>query len=142
MFKGSIIIVEDDDALREQLNNHFSSEGYCVQAESCSHEALSSLEASKFDVMIADLTTAGVDGRDLLYHMRSQYPMTRLIMVSGFIDLDQLLKCAQNQIETIIFKPLEDLSEITQAVEKAVEHHNLWRRKFNEYENNFKNGST
>ncbi|NQZ56579.1 MAG: response regulator [Lentisphaeraceae bacterium] len=141
MFEGSIIIIEKDASLREMLYEHFSEKGYSVQAKEDSQTALNYLEASKFDVMIADLTTTCADGKELLYHMRSQYPLTRLIMTSGFLSLDKLLNCAQNQIETVIFKPINDFSEIDLAVKKSIEQHNVWRRKFTEYEQNFKNGT-
>jgi len=81
-----------------------------------------------------------LDGVELVKRVRVEYPITRIIMMTGFVSIENLLVCVQNQVDTVIFKPFKNLDEFTSSVEKSLENLRHWQHKLNEYESFFGNG--
>ena len=70
-----------------------------------------------------------MNGVELLRIVRQQYPMIHSIMVTGYVTLDNALSCMRLGADTCVFKPLEDLTELEQAVEFAVNRLKRWQEK-------------
>ena len=86
----------------------------------------------RVDVVISDIRMPEMDGVALLREVRRQYPMVRVIMITGYVTLENALACMRNQADTCIFKPIQDMTELEQAVETAMEALARWNRKFRE----------
>jgi YesN/AraC family two-component response regulator len=70
-----------------------------------------------------------MNGIDLLKHIRKEYPMTRVIMLTGYVSLENALVCLRYSADTCIFKPLDDLGELERAVASAVAYLEHWKEK-------------
>ena len=137
---GSILIVDDETSIQTLLKEHFSKEGHTIYLAGNGQEALELLEEHKIDIIISDIIMPKMDGVELVKRVRIEHPITRIIMMTGFVSIDNLLVCVQNQVDTVIFKPFKNLNEFTDAVEKSLEHLRHWQHKLNEYESFFGNG--
>jgi CheY-like chemotaxis protein len=73
-----------------------------------------------------------MNGIELLCRIRAEYPMTRVIMITGYVTLENALACLRNNADTCIFKPLSDLEELDTAVAAAVAYLDNWKRKLAE----------
>lgn len=129
---GQLLVVDDEAEVRDMLSRHFRLLGYGVQQAGNGEEALDVLGRAKIDVVISDIRMPAMDGVALLREVRRQYPMVRVIMITGYVTLENALACMRNQAETCVFKPIEDMAELEQAVEKAMESLARWKRKFHE----------
>lgn len=129
---GQLLVVDDEAEVRDMLSRHFRLLGYGVQQAGNGEEALDVLGRAKIDVVISDIRMPSMDGVALLREVRRQYPMVRVIMITGYVTLENALACMRNQAETCVFKPIEDMAELEQAVEKAMESLARWKRKFHE----------
>ena len=56
----------------------------------------------------------------------------RVIMITGYVTLENALACMRNRAETCVFKPLNDLGELEEAVASALKHLNRWQQKLSE----------
>ena len=130
--KGQLLVVDDEAEVREMLARHFRLLGYGVQQAGNGEEALGVLGRAKIDVVISDIRMPAMDGVALLREVRRQYPMVRVIMITGYVTLENALACMRNQAETCVFKPIEDMAELERAVEQAMESLDRWKRKFHE----------
>lgn len=128
--KGSLLIVDDEEEIREMLARHFRMLGYSTAVVGSAQEALDRLSERSFDVAISDIMMPGMSGVELLREISHQYPMTRVIMITGYVTLENALACMRLHADTCVFKPLGDLAELESAVEKAVESLENWKRKF------------
>jgi DNA-binding NtrC family response regulator len=90
------------------------------------------MERHRIDVVVSDICMPEMDGVALLREVRRQYPMVRVIMITGYVTLENALACMRNQADTCVFKPLQDMGELEQAVESAMESLSRWNRKFRE----------
>ena len=127
--KARLLIVDDEAGVREMLSRHFRFLGYQVDTASDGNEALRKLAEARTEVVISDIVMPEMDGVELLRAIRRQYPMTHVIMVTGYVTLENALACMRHGADTCIFKPLEDLAELEEAVVLAVGSLKQWQEK-------------
>jgi YesN/AraC family two-component response regulator len=129
MSKGNLLIVDDEEEIREMLARHFEFDDYTVFHAEDGRAALDVLATVKIDVVISDIVMPRMTGVELLEVLNKEYPMTRVIMITGYVTQSHLLKCMQFHAETVVFKPIEDLGELESAVERCITLKNLWKNK-------------
>jgi len=115
--RKTVLVVEDDRALRELYRSVLREAGYEVGAVEDGTDALHRIEHWTPDVVVLDLALPRLDGRDLRHELRSR-PETRdvpVIVVTGTdaSDLDQ------NDFAAILRKPI-DAEALVNAVNSAV----------------------
>jgi DNA-binding NtrC family response regulator len=125
----NILIVDDEVNIQHSLARRYKLKGYYVETANNGKEALNLLEKKPFQVVISDIKMPVMDGVDLLKKIREEYPMTRVIMMTGYVTLDNGLACLRHGADTCIFKPLEDLGEMDNAVESALKYLDHWEKK-------------
>jgi two-component system response regulator HydG len=124
--KTQLLIVDDEAEIRELLRRHFRYVGHEVETASNGIEALERLERVRTDVVISDIQMPGMDGVELLRRVRQEYPMTRMIMITGYVSQSSILSCMRLGAETCVFKPIESLEELDGAVSQAVRTIRRW----------------
>jgi CheY-like chemotaxis protein len=70
-----------------------------------------------------------LDGIELLRKIRDEYPMTRVIMMTGYVTLENGLSCLRQGADTCIFKPINDLKEMDDAINAALSYLEHWEKK-------------
>ncbi|MEN9360473.1 MAG: hypothetical protein RL095_2008 [Verrucomicrobiota bacterium] len=126
---ATLLIVDDEELIRELLRRHFSFQGFQVLSAADGEEALMILAEQKVDVVISDIMMPNMDGTELIQRIRAEYPIMRVIMMTGYVSMSNLLICLQNQADTVIFKPFKSLDELDEAVTRALVHLDHWKRK-------------
>src|SRR5258705_10488007 len=94
-----ILVVDDDDTIRDTLYELLSEEYLCQTAETA-EKAFASLEADSYDVVLTDISMPGLSGLELLGHLRQKFPDTPVIMISGLADQDD----AEDRITLVAFE--------------------------------------
>jgi len=80
-----ILIVEDDEAMREFLCQAISRSGYYVEAVQDGTEALRRIEESYFDLLLTDIRMPGLDGLELVRLARRRYPNLGVLLVTAYV---------------------------------------------------------
>lgn len=124
--KARLLIVDDEAEIRELLSRHFRYLGYEVSLAINGEDALDKMESERVDVVVSDIKMPRMDGVMLLERLRREYPMVRVIMMTGHVAQEAILACMREGAETCIFKPLEDLSELENSVQNAVSTLQRW----------------
>jgi len=120
----SILIVEDEETLRESIKRIFTKEGYAVEAVDSAEKGLALLEASMYDVIISDIILPGMDGIEMLTKVREQIPDQIFIVVTAYASLDTSVKALRAGAYDYIMKPIIH-EEIKQVVRNAVKQKSL-----------------
>jgi two-component system cell cycle sensor histidine kinase/response regulator CckA len=84
MEKLRVLVVDDDEQIREVLSDMLSMDGHTTTACPDGYAAIKSLETERFDVMITDLGMPGMSGLDLAGHAHEQYPKMPIAMITGW----------------------------------------------------------
>ena len=133
--KARILIVDDEPEIREMLSRHFRFDGYDVETASDGNNALTILEQQRVDVVVSDIMMPGMNGIELLRQIRKEYPMVHTIMITGYIEQENILTCMRLGAVTCVFKPLNDLSELNDAIKWSIAAVNRWRNKLLQLKN-------
>lgn len=79
-----ILVVDDDESLRENLADLFSAEGYDVATAPDAVEALERMASTAFDLLLTDYRTSAGSGIDLISEARRIRPGLRTILMTAF----------------------------------------------------------
>jgi len=124
-----VLIVDDEADIRNSLARRYRLKGFVVDTADNGVSAVKLLSEQPYQVVISDIKMPGMDGIDLLRIIRTEYPMTRVIMMTGYVTLDNGLSCLRHGADTCIFKPLQDLKEIDAAIQRAIDYLQHWELK-------------
>ena len=124
-----LLVVDDESEIRNSLSRRYLLKGYSVDTAQNGLEALHLLEQKPFQVVISDIKMPEIDGLELLRRIRTEYPMTRVIIMTGYVTLENGLSCLRHSADTSIFKPLQDLQEMDAAIERALNYLQHWENK-------------
>lgn len=102
-----ILIVDDDEAMRELLACMVAREGFFYSAASSAVEAISLLQKEPYALMISDINMPGKSGLDLLNIVQNTYRDLAAIMVTAVNDRTVAIQCLQVGAYGYITKPFE-----------------------------------
>ena len=114
---AEILVVDDDDVIRDTLCELLGFDHHCEQANTA-EEALRKLEARSFDVVLTDISMPGLSGRELLKRVLSLYPGTPVIVISGLSDQDQAQSLIGAGAFDYLIKPFR-LEVVEESVRRA-----------------------
>jgi DNA-binding NtrC family response regulator len=93
----SILVVDDEPALREILSQVLTDAGHRVVGAGNGKEASKALTTGAFDVVLTDVIMPEKDGMQVISELRKKFPEVRIIAMSGggHVPRDQYLKIAK-----------------------------------------------
>jgi len=115
----SILVVEDEDIARRNLEHILKKEGYEVVATNSGTKALELLRQRDFDLVLTDLKMEKVDGMQVLAKSREILPYTEVIMITGYATVDSAVAAMKEGAYHYIAKPYK-IDEIRQIVRQAL----------------------
>ena len=115
-----VLVVDDDDAIRDTLYELLSEEYMCQTAETA-EKAFARLEADSYDVVLTDISMPGLSGLELLGHIREKFPDTPVIMISGIGDHEHAQGLIKLGAFDFLLKPFS-LEVVEKSVHRAVEY--------------------
>ena len=117
---AEILVVDDDDLIRDTLYELLSPEYLCRTAETA-EEALARLEAETFDVVLTDISMPGLSGRELLGRVLQKYPKTPVIIISGISDQEHAEGLIKLGAFDYLLKPFR-LETVEASVKRAIDY--------------------
>lgn len=121
MAPPSILVAEDDPAIRTVFTRLLEGAGYEVSAFANGQSALEKIESgARFDVAITDLHMPGVAGDELLKRLKVKSPLTPVIVVTGVRDIEAIEECFRNDAYRYLRKPFTK-DELLQLVRQALQ---------------------
>ncbi len=121
-----ILIVDDDELVRMTLSVLVSSLGYHCLVAGDGMEALAVLESTPVDLVLSDVVMPGMDGLDLLGHIRQKYKNTDAIMATGFHEKANYAAVIKAGAIDFIKKPI-DQAELEAKLARALRERRMIR---------------
>ncbi len=120
----SILLADDDDALRRVIQYKLEQEGYTVTTVSNGEKALSELKTKQFDLVLSDIKMPKLTGVQLLEQVKKIQPTLEVILMTAFADLSQAVQAVKLGAFDYLTKPFED-DQLIIAIEKALKYKRL-----------------
>jgi DNA-binding NtrC family response regulator len=140
---GSVLIIDDEAAIRESLETLLELEGYAVQSAASGEEGLARIGERSFDLVLLDLALPDRDGMDLLSEIHLQDPGLSIIMVTAYGTVENAVRAMQAGAANFVQKPWDNeklLADVRAAVARhRAEEENVQLKRALKQRYNFEN---
>jgi DNA-binding NtrC family response regulator len=120
--KISILIVDDEESVRDSLYSWFIEDRYRVECAENAKVALSMLESESFDIILADIKMPGMDGMEMLRRIKTMRKESIVIMMTAFATVDTAVQALKDGAFDYVTKPFDpdDLSHLIRNAAKLI----------------------
>jgi DNA-binding NtrC family response regulator len=119
MGSASILVVEDDAAMRDLLTEELSDAGYEVKAAASAAAGLEISRADRFDLVVTDLRMPEMDGFDLIRGVMALPEPPHVVMITAFGSIETAIRAVKLGAYDYITKPFE-IEELLLVADKAL----------------------
>jgi DNA-binding NtrC family response regulator len=120
--KGSILVIDDEQEIRESLEQLLTLEGYRPACASTAEEGLKKIEDQLFDLVLLDISLPDRNGLEVLKSIKRGSPDTGVIMITAYDSSQAAFQASREGAESYITKPWDNdklLIEIRNALDKS-----------------------
>jgi two-component system response regulator PilR (NtrC family) len=103
----SVLIVDDEEIIRESLSFILSKEGYRVAEAANGRAAVERLKEESFDLVLTDLEMPEMKGIELLEHISKTSPETMVVIITAYGSIDTAIAALRQGAVDYILKPVE-----------------------------------
>jgi two-component system response regulator FlrC len=119
--KASILVVDDEPAMRLLVTSVLTDEGHDLMAAASGEEALQLVAKRHYHLVITDLKMPGISGLDVLESVRRDNPETAVILLTAFGTVESAVEAMRKGAAHYLLKPLADPDELRLAVRRVLE---------------------
>ncbi|MBW2621258.1 MAG: sigma-54-dependent Fis family transcriptional regulator, partial [Deltaproteobacteria bacterium] len=135
--KMSIMVVDDEEIVRESLFHWFKKYGHVVDTASSGFEALDKLEKYPFQLLFVDIKMPKMDGIELLEKVKTEYPDTIVVIITAYGSIESAVKAMRIGASDYLLKPFkpDQLSLVMERIsnqKKLLFEHNYLKGRLEE----------
>jgi len=126
---GTILIVDDDPALRRALSDRLRSWGHGTDSAADGSEALELAARREFDLLLLDLSMPGMQGMEVLRRLRAEEYPAEVVVLTSYGSVESVVEAMKAGAADFLTKPA-DFELIRATVERTLERRRMrsWRR--------------
>ncbi len=128
-----LLIVEDEDTLRDSLIRVFTREGFQVVGANSAEPAMTLLQDTAFDLVLTDIILPGISGIELLKWIKDTAPHQMVIIMTAYASLETAVETLRSGAYDYVVKPIihEELKQIVKSAlkVKALQKENVLLQK-------------
>lgn len=122
--KFTILIIDDEDNIRNGLATNFELEDYEVKTASNGKEGLDLIAKGDIDLVITDLRMDGISGEEVVKRVTTETPGIPVIVLTGHGSIDAAVEAMKSGAYDFLTKPL-NLDQLNLIVKRALENREL-----------------
>src|SRR4051812_16241252 len=122
--RASILIVEDDAAMREMLREALEDDGYLVETAVNGRAGVDRVKKGGIDLVVSDVKMPEIDGLDMLREIKAVSPSPYVITITAFGSIDTAIRAVKLGAFDYITKPFE-IDQLLLSVQKALAEREL-----------------
>lgn len=115
-----VLIVDDEEVVREVLEQVLTRRGYRFQSANTGEMALSALEQGTWDLVISDKNLPGMSGLDVLRAVKERAPTTEFILMTGYASMDSAIEALNQGAVAYLEKPFEHVKVVADRIEAVL----------------------
>jgi DNA-binding NtrC family response regulator len=114
-----VLIVDDSKSVLKALEDAFAASAFRISSTTNPLTAYEMIENEHFDIVVSDIMMPEMDGLTLLRKIKNFNGMIQVIMITGYITINNTLNAFRYGANDIFFKPFDDVGDIVRAAEAA-----------------------
>ncbi len=120
-FKEAVIVVDDDDAVRDSLQSLLETAGFSVRLYGSAGEFIAHCPSTEQGCLLLDVQMPGMDGLALQERVATGWPQLSVVIMTGHGDIPIAIRAMKAGAVDFIEKPLND-EILFDVIRHAVEH--------------------
>ncbi len=120
----TILIVDDEQVVRDSLSKWFREDGYTVSVAASAAEALQQLQVQRWDIILLDIKMPGMDGMELQLRIKEIDPTPTIIFITAHATVDTAVKALKEGAFDYVTKPV-DPDYLSHLVSNALKQRSL-----------------
>ena len=113
--KYKVLIVDDSKSILQYLESEFKKTPYTVKTINNPVRAFDLIQRESFNIIITDIEMPEMNGLELLKKIKSYNGMIQVVVISGFLTINNTLNTFRYGAENLFFKPI-DIDGLIEAV--------------------------
>jgi DNA-binding NtrC family response regulator len=122
--KPAILVVDDEQVIRDSLSKWFREDGYAVESAENAAEALRRLQTRKWDIILLDIKMPGMDGMELQERIKDLDQNATIIFITAHATVDTAVKALKAGAFDYVTKPV-DPDYLSHLVTNALKQRSL-----------------
>lgn len=115
-----LMVIDDEPTVGRRLEHVFGKIGFIIETFTSPAAAMQRLREQPFDVVVTDLKMKGMDGMQVLAQIREHHPQIKVILITGYAQLETAAEAFRQGVFDFITKPFR-LNELRQSILRATE---------------------
>ena len=120
MGKKKILVVDDEQHVRQLIGKVLEKEGYEVLTACNGEEGLEIFQKNNIDLIISDIKMPKMNGIEFLHKVKEQEPGVGFILITAFATMETAIDAIKSGAQDYVTKPF-DIKEILNAVKKDID---------------------
>jgi DNA-binding NtrC family response regulator len=113
-----ILLIDDEEIVNKRLRPALEREGYEVESFMVGRDALASIAAKEFDIVVTDMRIDEVNGLQVLEAARRKSPRTQVVLITGYATMELAREALSKGAFEVIAKPFKP-QELRDAIARA-----------------------
>lgn len=122
--KGNILVVDDEEVIREMLKTLLEREGYSVSTAENGAEAIDQIRKNFFNAAILDIKLTDMSGMEVMHLIRERYPEACVLMITAYATTETAIKSLEEGVYDYIVKPF-DVNRLKLVIKRGLEKQRL-----------------
>ncbi len=118
--KARIMVVDDEKQICENVAKILRKNNYEIETANSADEALEKMARESYSLLISDIVMPGKNGLELLNLVKTQWPLTKAVMMTAYASTDTAMKAIRLGALDYVPKPFTP-NELRRTVEAAIE---------------------
>ncbi len=119
-FKPRVLVIDDEDRIRDACNRLLTDEGCEVAEADNGIKGLKMIEEAHFDIILLDLMMPGLSGLEVLSDVKARHPYTVIIVITGYATLEHSIESMKRGAFDFLAKPFAP-QDLRVVIAKAIE---------------------
>jgi two-component system response regulator AtoC len=116
---ASVLVIDDDESIRELLNDSLAEDGFIVESAPNAEEALVKVRHTPYDAIVTDLNLPGLKGTDVVREAFALYPEVIIVVVTGAGSIAAAVECIKLGAYDFLSKPF-DITVLSDLIRNAI----------------------
>src|SRR4051812_19182183 len=118
--QATILVIDDDQTIRELLNESLAEDGFAVESAATAEEAIGKVRQTPYDAIVTDLNLPGMRGTEVVRQALTIYPEAIIVVMTGAGSVAAAVECMKLGAYDFLSKPF-DIDVLTDLIHNAID---------------------